>query len=147
MEIVEAALTDRVDAMYDENGSVVNIRGFNVSVYQQTDSFVRIGQIDYPDPPLCDAGFLHVTLLPASFRMNSFDYSHSTIPTSFYTEVSADSVTMSLTGDLTVDRQVLNNGAKVLLLDKLHRLKAMRRLHAKAGVDWIHQNILALLII
>lgn len=61
--------------------------------------------------------------------------------------VSADDVTTALTGDMTVWRQVLNNSAKILQLNRRSRLKAMRRLHVEGDICSIQQVILGHFIV
>lgn len=56
--------------------------------------------------------------------MYSFDLCCSTLSVLFNPEMSAEDVTNPLTGGETVGCNVLNNGAKMLLLDGLCRLDA-----------------------
>lgn len=64
----------------------------------------------------------------------------------FYPVVIADNVTTASTGDMIVGRDVLNNGAKALLIHGRHRLQAKRQLHVEGYVGWLQQYILGLLI-
>lgn len=79
--------------------------------------------------------------------MNGFDESRGTLSVTFYPGVSADNMTTLSTSGMIVGRRVLNNRAKMLLLDKRQFLEAMRQILVEGGVDWIQQHILFRLIV
>lgn len=66
-----------------------------------------------------------VTSLCASFRMYGFEYSRSKPSVNVYFGVSAGNVNTPATGGQNAGRQILKNGANVLLLDGRHRQEAM----------------------
>lgn len=61
--------------------------------------------------------------------------------------MSADDVTTPSIVGKTVGRQVLNNGAKALLLDGRHCPDAMRQLLVEGDVGWLQQQTLLRLIV
>lgn len=130
-----------------ENGTTVIICVFNIIDYHQTDLFVRTEQVSDPYIPLRDASLSHMNSLRASFRMYDFDYSRDTLSVTFHPEVSGDDVTTPSTGGIRVDRQFLNNGAKILLLDECDCLEVMRQVHVEGDVSWIYQHILDSIIV
>lgn len=96
--------------------------------------------------PLRYVRLFHVTILSASYRMYGFDYSGDALSVTFHPAVIVEYATTPFTGGMLLGRQVLNNGAKVLVLDGCHRLEAMRRLHVESSVGWIQRHILVRLI-
>lgn len=75
MEIIEVSVMPRMDAMFVEKVTAVNVRAFNVADFHQTDLFVTIGSEKEPDILIRDVSRRHVTFLCASFRMYGFNYS------------------------------------------------------------------------
>lgn len=123
-EIVHIANTDRADAMSVENVTEVNVCVYNISDYHQSDLFVRTARIADPDIPLHVVSLLHVTSQHAPFCIYCFAYTCGTVSVMFYRGMSAEDVNTPSTGCMTVGRQVLNNGAEVLLLDERHCVEA-----------------------
>lgn len=126
MELAEVSMINRANAISVENRTSVIVRVLNGSDYHETDLSVRIKQINDPDILLHDASPSQVTSLHVSRSMYGFDYPRGTLSLSFHPEVSADDVTTSSIVGMTVGHHVLNNEAKVLLLDGRHFLKAVR---------------------
>lgn len=134
MEIIEAPVTNKANGMSTGNRAGVIVCVFIMSGYNQTDLFVKIRQIEILDILRCDAGLSHLALLPASPRIYCFCYSRGTLSVDSHRGVSTDDVTTQSTVRMTAVSQVLNNGAKVLFLGRLQRLRAMRQLHVVGDI-------------
>lgn len=65
----------------------------------------------------------------------------------FHPELSTDDVSTLSTGSVTVGRLILNNSAKVMLLDGRHRWQAMRQLHVEGDLRWSQRHIEVRLIV
>lgn len=76
-----------------------------------------------------------MTSLCALLHMYGTDYSRGTLSVTFHLAFSADYVTTPSTDGSKFGRQVLNNGAQVLLLDGRHLLEVMQQLHVDGNVD------------
>lgn len=130
-------MIDRADAMSIKNGTAVNVCVFKISDYYQTDLFARIKQIEYPEILVHEVSLSQVTLSRASYRMYGFDYPRGTLSVNFHPTVSAEDITTISTGGMIAARQVLDNRAKVSLLDGSQRLEKMRQQHVKGDPGWI----------
>lgn len=75
--------------------------------------------------------------------MDGLGSSPGTLSVVFHHAVGADDVPTPLTGGMKAGRQVLNNGAELLMVDVRHHLEAMRQLQVQCKVGWIQEQILA----
>lgn len=133
-EIVEVPVADTADAMSVENSTTVNVRVFIINDYHRAVLFVRIEQVDDLEIPLRDASLSQGISPRDSFRVYCLDYSHGKLSVTFYPAEGSEIVTTPSTSGITVGRQVLKIGEKVLLLDERHRMEAMRQLHVERNV-------------
>lgn len=139
-------MTDTAYALYVENGTTLLVRLFSESDYDKVDLFVRIDHIEDLQTPQRDVSLLDVTLSRTPFHMYGFDYFRVTVSVTFHSEVCVDEVITPPSGGMTISRQFMNNGTMILLLDGLHRLKAMRQLHMDRDIGRVQQHIPVLLI-
>lgn len=109
--------------------------------------FVTIEQIEDLDNLLCYVSISRVTSLRSPFFMHGFDCSCSASSMSFHPGVSADYVTTPSTGKVTGAYHVLNNSAKIVLVDGRRHLKAIEQLHMKGAMVPVQEHILVLFIV
>lgn len=124
---MKAPVIDKMDVMFVENNTAVNVCIFNVSSYQQENLFVRIDQIEDLNIPLGDVNMSYVTSLRTLFRVHVLYYLRGTLSVTFQRRVSAaDMTTLSIDG-MTAGHQVLNSRTKVFCLDGRHHMEVIRQ--------------------
>lgn len=98
MDLVKVFMTKRADAIFLEDGFIVNVSIFYVSNYHQADLFVQRNQIEDVYILPCDISLFLVTSSRAFFCMYGFDYSSGTLSVSFHPGMGADDVTTPSSG-------------------------------------------------
>lgn len=132
--------------MSAERGTAVIVRVINVRDYHRMDLLLRTNQIKDSDIPQRNVSLSHVISIGVSFRMYGFESSCHTLSETFHPCSIADYVATPSAGGITVGLPALKNGAKDLLLEGFHHLKAWGQLHVEGNVCRIQQYILVCVI-
>lgn len=108
-----------------ERGTAASIYALIMSDYHHTYLFSRIEQAESPAIQLHDESLLQVNSMGTLFLMYFFHYCRGTLSVTFHLRLSAEDVTTTSASGMTVGGNVLDNDAKVWLLDGRYHLEVM----------------------
>lgn len=141
MKKVEVPVTYTRGTLTFKNGMAVNARIFHVTDYHPAELFVWLEQSANPGVLLLDKSVSHMASLRVSYLTYGFNCFRGTLSVIYHSGRSDKGVNTLSTVNMTVERMVLNNVAKVLLLDRSHLLEVMRQLHVKCELGCRQQHI------